>query len=113
MAFNDPIALNEETDINTMAQLFRRKWQPDRWSYKLEGGENVICLVFAASGAVDAADAKALATWVKNQRPEILQGGAMYAGVMPPSGEFPPQHDVHFVANFELKPVHNAPPPGP
>ncbi len=62
-----------------------------------------MCLIFEASEVVDSNDAKALATWVKNQRPELLRGGAVYAGTMPTSGEFPPEHDVHLVVNFELK----------
>jgi hypothetical protein len=108
MAFADPVEIDEQSDDATLAQLFRKKWRPDRWSHQLEGEEHVVCLIFEATGVFTSDDAKQLANWVKNQRPEILRGGAMYAGQMPTSGDFPANHDVHFVVNFELKPTSSS-----
>lgn len=111
-AFADPTEFSKDETAKSQSKRFKAEWPNKSWAHQVAGGENVVVLVFVADQPVSKAEAKQLADWVKNQRPELIQGGAMLSTTLPDAAEFPDGKDMHLKATFELLDVtHPVEPP--
>jgi hypothetical protein len=101
--FTDPTQLTKDASPRAEAARFRVDYPTRSWSHQIDGGENVVALIFAVNRPVTAEEAKQLAALVQNQRPELVKSGAMLACTLPGAEEFPEGQDVFLQGTFELK----------
>jgi hypothetical protein len=100
--FRDPTAFSKDTSAKCETTKFRAEYPHKVWSHQVAGGEHVVALIFVANRAVEATEAKALATQLQNLHEELVQSGGMLATTLPAAEEFPAERDVFLKTTFEL-----------